>query len=288
MPAIPAMFQPAFSVRPGARDIENEPALTKERIEEGLKALAPFHHAIELPFGLNTYDRAYIREDRGSNGRLETIKLHLWPELMELYGGSLKGKRILDVACNCGGFSFLSAQSGAAEVLGIDSEEEYIAQAQFLKKVLDEEAVRFRTRRLEELSSSQLGQFDVTLFFGILYHVEDPIGALKKMAELTCDTIVVDTHVMKFPYINRLIKGPMWKMKVVEPIQDEDTTTGLWRRQKHCQFYPNKAAVIEALKFAGFEDVRFLEPKAKGLEQRYYRGTRGVFIGRKGGRVART
>ena len=35
-----------FTARPGARDIENEPAPTKEKIGQGLKALAPFHHAL--------------------------------------------------------------------------------------------------------------------------------------------------------------------------------------------------------------------------------------------------
>jgi tRNA (mo5U34)-methyltransferase len=255
--------------------------MSQDELKRGLEALAPFHHSIALPYGLNTYDRAYIRDDRGSNGRLDSIERHLWPELMNLYGGSFAGKRVLDIACNCGGFSFLAAKSGAAEVVGIDSEQEYIAQAEFLRRALREEAVHFRTTRLEAMSVAEDGQFDLTFFFGILYHLEGPIEGLKRVAELTRDTIVVDTHLMRFPYIDHFVKGPFWRMRIVQPINDGDTTTGLWRKQKHCQFYPNKAAVIEALKFVGFEDVRYLKPNARGLEQRYYRGTRGVFIGRK-------
>ena len=52
-------------------------------------------------------------------------------------------------------------------------------------------------------------------------------------------------------------------------------------KTQHCQFKPNRLAVEEALRFVGFDDVEYLEPMAQGLEDRYYKRTRGVFIGRK-------
>ena len=256
-------------------------ALNELQIRARLASLAPFHHAIELPFGINSYDPIFRNRDRQSLGRTDSIKRHLWPRLLECFDGTLLGKRVLDVACNCGGFSFLAAESGASEVLGVDCEAHYIAQAKFLNEVLGEDRVEFKQAGLEELDPVSNGQFDVILFFGILYHLENPIEALKRISALARDMIVVDTSMMRLPYINRFIKRPMWTMKIVEPIQCEDVTTGLWRKSRHCQFYPNHEAVIQALKFAGFDDVRYLEPVAEGLEQRYYRGTRGVFIGRK-------
>lgn len=274
----------ASDLRQPSRD-GSQQLFTEQELRAEVAALAPFHHAIDLPYGINTYDPAYRASARQSAGRIDTMRRHLWPVLLDLFGGNLAGKRILDVACNCGGFSFLAAQSGATEVLGVDSEISYINQARFLKRALQDEKVEFQQVRLEDLTPEIHGEFDITFFFGILYHVENPIEALRRIANLTRDTIVIDTSLMRLPYIDRFIRRAMWTMKLVSPISHRDTTTGLWRKGRHCQFYPNKIAVLEAFGLVGFDQANYLVPAVQGLEPRYYKHTRGVFIGRKGGRA---
>lgn len=260
-------------------------SMSRQRMSEadmrsGIAKLAPFHHAIDLPFGLNTYDETKRGHERQSLGRIDSFKKHVWGRLLDHFGSTLKGKRVLDVACNCGGFSMLAADAGA-EVRGFDSENHYIDQARFVQAARGNSKVRFDVDQLENVSAERYGNFDISFFFGILYHLEDPIGGLKRVASLTSDMIVVDTHLMRLPLLHRLIKKPLWSMSVVEPVQGPDTTTGLWRKAQHCQFKPNREAVEAALRFVGFDDVEYLEPTAKGLEDRYYKQTRGVFIARK-------
>ena len=101
-------------------------------MEAQLAELAPFHHAIELPFGLSTYDAATARHDR-ERTRLRSLIDHLWPRMLEAHGGSLAGLRVLDIACNCGGFAIEAARAGAAEVVGIDVDPHYIRQAEFIR-----------------------------------------------------------------------------------------------------------------------------------------------------------
>lgn len=258
-----------------------QPNMTEAEMRSRMAELAPFHHAIDLPFGLNTYDKSSRGQDRQSMGRIDSMSKHVWPRLLEQFGGTLQGKRVLDVACNCGGFSFLAAGAGADEVLGFDSEDRYIEQARFVQEARQEKRVRFEVDRLENVSAESCGRFDVSFFFGILYHLEDPIGGLRRIASLTTDTIVVDTHLIRLPFIHRFLKMPLWGMSVVAPVEGKDTSTGLWRKTRHCQFKPNRRAVEQALRFLGFDDVEYLEPTAGGLEERYYKRTRGAFIARR-------
>lgn len=272
---------PVLSSNPG---LSSNPVLSSNMSEAEMRArlaeLAPFHHAIDLPFGLSTYDGSVRNRDRESLGRIDSFKTHVWPRLLDHFGGTLEGQRVIDVACNCGGFSIMAAQAGASEVFGFDSEEHYIRQARFIQECRGQDGIRFEVEKLENVTAERHGRFDVAFFCGILYHLEDPIGGLHKIASLA-DTIVVDTHLMRVPFINRFLNKPLWNMKIVSPVEGPDTTTGLWRKTQHCQFTPNWQAVVHAMQFAGFDYVEYLEPTARGLENRYYRKTRGVFIGRK-------
>ena len=55
-------------------------------------------------------------------------------------------------------------------------------------------------------------------------------------------------------------------------------TTNLWRQGLSCQFSPTERAVLDLLRFLGFDDPEFLPPTEKNLEPRYYRRERGTFL----------
>ena len=276
-----AALSPAAARGPDAE--ERFPGMmTRPEMEAQLAELAPFHHAIELPFGLSTYDAATARHDR-ERTRLRSLIDHLWPRMIEAHGGSLAGLRVLDIACNCGGFAIEAARAGAAEVIGIDVDPHYIRQAEFIRDALGYDNVSYRVARLEDLDVAETGSFDVIFFFGILYHLADPVGALTRISALARDMIVVDTSMLRFRYVDNLVKWPLWRMKVVPAMRDSDhdITTGRWRTAASAQFYPNQVAVRELLRFVGFDAVELLKPTSPDLEQRYYQGKRATFIARK-------
>lgn len=256
------------------------PGMNKAAIEEQLRKLAPFHHAVALPYGLSTYVPEASRQER-ERTRLQSLIDHLWPPLLELCGGSLRGHRVLDVACNCGGFSVEAAKSGADYVFGFDVEDHYIKQADFIKDVLGLTNAEFSNISIDDLDVGKHGTYDVTFCFGILYHLENPIRDMKMISSLTKKIMVVNTTVMHIPYVSPLVKWPLWHMRIVPPAEKSATniSTARWRKQDHCQFSPNVPAVKQLLKFLGFNDVRQIKPQAKGLEERYYKGSRVTFIG---------
>jgi 2-polyprenyl-3-methyl-5-hydroxy-6-metoxy-1,4-benzoquinol methylase len=255
---------------------------SKAAIERKIREFAPFHHDIELPFGLRTHIPDMARQER-ERTRLKTLIDHAWPALLEACGGSLKGLRVLDVACNCGGFSVKAAQEGASHVLGIDVEAHYLKQANFIKETLALRNVEFQSLPLEDLDPKIHGHFDVTLCFGILYHLENPTLGMQKIAAVTDKVIMVDTTLMRVPFINRLLKQPLWHMRVVSAVSEDATniSTSRWRKSDHCQFSPNAAAVNLLLDYVGFDDVSIVKPKAGNPEKRYLNGTRATFIAKR-------
>ena len=255
--------------------------LTKLEIKNEINRLAPFHHKVELPYGLSTYvPERSVRHIEYT--RIRNLVKHAFPALIDVCGGSLKGKRVLDVACNCGGFSVEAAKHNSDYVLGIDVVDHYIEQANFIKRALRLRHVEFKVMNIESLERSKVGLFDITFCFGILYHLENPIHAMKQLSSITESIMLVDTTVMLIPtYMKFLLKKPLWLMNFppVSNSQSKDIGTSLWRsREKVVQFSPNENAVVDLLKFLGFSKVKKIKPKERGLEKRYYTGQRVTFL----------
>lgn len=248
--------------------------MTEQEIRDGLQRLAPFHHNVKLPYGLRTHipELAHRKMERT---RLANLVKHAFPSLLRLCEGTLHGQRVLDVGCNCGGFSIEAAKHGAEYVLGIDITDRYLEQADFIKRALGLEQVEFKKMAVEDLNKSLVGEYDITFCFGLLYHLENPISAMKRLSSVTRRIMVVDTSVARFP----LTRRPIWIMNFPTAANSEpQATTALWRAETNCQFLPNAHAVIELLRFLGFSKVTQLRPTKKGLEKRYYIGRRATFL----------
>lgn len=160
--------------------------MKKLKIPSELIKLAPFFHDIDLGSGYNTAPDIY---------RVREMENFLFPPLLRIFGGDLKGLRVLDVGCNCGGLSFLAAKYGASEVIGIDSSKDNIDQANAICKYLKIDNVKFFKTCVDEIDEEQLEKFDLIILAGILYHLDNPIGIMSKISRLATSTIIVDSHV---------------------------------------------------------------------------------------------
>ncbi len=160
--------------------------MKKEKIPKELQKLSPFFHDIDLGNNLNTAPEIY---------RIRAIINLFFPPLLKIFGGTLKGLRVLDLGCNCGGFSFEANKHGAKEVIGIDSNTSNIKQANAIKKYLGIKNIKFIKLNIEEVNKKDFGDFDLIIMAGILYHLEDPIGVMKKISKMANSTILIDSHV---------------------------------------------------------------------------------------------
>ena len=95
---------------------------------------------------------------------------------------------MLDVGCNAGFFAVEAKRRGAARVLGVDAQRHHVRQACFVRRALGLE-IEFRRLSVYDLSRPQgVGQFDITLALGLLYHCKHLVQALENLYDVTRDS----------------------------------------------------------------------------------------------------
>jgi len=104
------------------------------------------------------------------------------PVLAELQKLDLKGKRVLDVGCRDGLYSFLAERKGAAEIVGIDHDLS-LGAVELLIPFMQSK-VRMHEMNLLDLKPESFGKFDVIVFAGVLYHLRYPFWSLKLLRDV--------------------------------------------------------------------------------------------------------
>jgi tRNA (mo5U34)-methyltransferase len=100
-------------------------AIPRNDLEERIDALAPWFHNINLG-GVWTAPDHFLGDYPGAKFR------RFAPHLPK----DLAGKSVLDIGCNAGFYSIEMKRRGAGRVLGIDSDERYLAQARLASETL--------------------------------------------------------------------------------------------------------------------------------------------------------
>lgn len=127
------------------------------------------------------------------NGRI-TPGAHKIEELRDNFAKfllpDLHGKRVLDIGCWDGFYSFEAERLGA-QVVSVDCwrPEKYFVAHEALKSKAE-----FHELSVYEVTKEKLGAFDVVFFLGVLYHVKHPLLALEQVCEVTRDLAVIETH----------------------------------------------------------------------------------------------
>ncbi|MGH9939949.1 MAG: class I SAM-dependent methyltransferase [Blastocatellia bacterium] len=104
----------------------------------------------------------------------------------------LTGKRVLDIGCWDGFFSFEAERRGA-EVVAVDC---WRPEKFFEAHSILNSRVEFREMSVYEITREKLGRFDIVFFLGVIYHLQHPLLALQRVCEVTCETAVIESHVI--------------------------------------------------------------------------------------------
>jgi tRNA (mo5U34)-methyltransferase len=131
---------------------------------------------------------------KGSGTRETFQQMHL-PE-------DLTGKTVLDVGAWDSFYSFEAERRGA-RVLATDSfvwSEDFSNGAgkrgfDIAKRTLGSQVDEMFIEP-DDLSAEKVGgTFDLVFFMGVLYHLRNPLATLEKVAAVTGDTLILETHV---------------------------------------------------------------------------------------------
>ncbi len=169
----------------------------------------------------------------------------------------LSGKRVIDVGGYHGCMSFECERRGAAEVVCYSLENPTASGFNRMKSLLDSK-VEYVQGSAYALSP-ELGQFDIVVFSGVLYHLRYPLLAIDKIRGICTGDVYIETHVIDDCFITRepgsnlnnagpmpnaLPDIPVWRQYQAYELHPEDASN--W-------FGPNKRAVLEGFESAGFE-----------------------------------
>ncbi|HJZ60482.1 MAG TPA: DUF1698 domain-containing protein [Gemmataceae bacterium] len=191
-------------------------SLAKEQIEELVRSVPCWYHSIDLGHGV-------VTPGGDSQSMLALLRL---PDL--------RGKSVLDIGAFDGYFSFTAERLGARRVVALDH---YVWSMDLAEHVRHYEeckragvapapyhtmpywrptdlpgkrgfdiAHRVLGSKVEavvadfmDMDLGGLGAFDVVLYLGVLYHMEDPLRALRRVAAVTGELAVVETAAVALP-----------------------------------------------------------------------------------------
>ncbi|MEX2615503.1 MAG: TIGR04290 family methyltransferase [Alphaproteobacteria bacterium] len=159
-------------------------SLTQQQQDDAVReiaALGPWFHNLHLPNGLRT----------APDHRFGDFPHCKWQELKPYLPESLDGRRVLDIGCNAGFYTFALAKMGAS-VVGIDDDPHYLRQAEWARNHIGAERVRFRRQQVYDLARTT-EHFDVVVFMGVFYHLRYPLLALDIIAGLRPDMLIFQT-----------------------------------------------------------------------------------------------
>jgi SAM-dependent methyltransferase len=234
------------------------PAEIKERLDS-------FYWHYPFEFGGRLVEADW-EPGRGLYGRHYRRYLHFIPALLSLTDGSLTGKSVLDVGCNCGFWSLQARRLGAESVLGVEGSQENVDQAKFILELTGIDGIRFEQGSAYELSRERHGEFDIVFYLGLLYHLEHPVLALERLFETTTELAVVDTTVI--PDSRALCRIQ------TDVVHEQNYSNRL-------AMIPSRAAVAVMLRHVGFRRV-MLVPNAPGTPPPDYEsGRRATFVAQK-------
>lgn len=202
-------------------------------------------------------------------------------ELGALSLPDLTGKTVLDIGAWDGFFSFACEAKGASRVLALDHfawHARFEAVAADVHRRLEAKRAPIHPQRVVggwdfgsvpgkkgfdvahrilgsyvehyvgdflKVDPDAIGSFDVVLFLGVLYHMENPLGALRRLALLTRELAVIETEMTYFPGLEET--GVLRSFGGAE--LDADPTN--W-------FSPNRKALLDLCMAAGFRSVEIL------------------------------
>lgn len=217
--------------------------LAPDEIRRQAAALGPWFHNIDLG-GVATAPEHFL-------GDYPAVK---WRRFAHALPADLSGRTVLDIGCNGGFYSIEMKRRGAAHVLAIDIDEDYLRQARFAARVVGQD-IEFAQLSVYDVAVLRR-RFDVVLFLGVLYHLRHPLLALDLIRDHVAGGLFVCQSMQRgdpceavlepdYPFAERaILEQPGFpRLAFIENCYAGDDTN--W-------WIPNRACTAAMLRSAGF------------------------------------
>jgi ubiquinone/menaquinone biosynthesis C-methylase UbiE len=168
-----------------------EEAVNHDEIERGIAEFGPWFYAFEFSCNLKTTPAIPPQVAEIHHTRLAMAE----SAIAKHFGVRRRGLECLDIGCHQGFYSLAMAREGM-RVTGIDAREESLRSARFASAAAGFGNIVYRQARVETLAADEGRKYPLTLFLGVLYHVEDPMLCMRQVAAVTGEMCVIETQVV--------------------------------------------------------------------------------------------
>jgi 2-polyprenyl-3-methyl-5-hydroxy-6-metoxy-1,4-benzoquinol methylase len=237
-------------------------AVEETTLRERVASFPQWHYEIELDdVRTPIFDPAHVN-------RHAQRKRYFFEPLVRLCGGSLAGRRVLDLGCNAGFWSLAAVEAGAEFVLGIDGRQMHVDQANLVFDAKGVAPARYRFE-LADIFDLELQEepFDIVLCLGLLYHVSKPFELMERIAGWNSDLVVIDTT------LDNRVRGPYFRV-VGQDLDDPRSAV-----DRPVALHPTSEAVARLADTFGYRSA-MLQPRFTRWEgsTSYRDGRRRAFI----------
>jgi tRNA (mo5U34)-methyltransferase len=253
-------------------------ALSPAEIRQGIQELGPWFYRFEFGEGLETTPAipASVVDifDTRLQMLLRAVDAHFGDRLPEI--------ECLDIGCHEGFYSLAMARRGVRRVVAVDARPENLNRARFVARAMGVSNIEYRLGRVETLENDQGRTFPLTVFFGLLYHVEDPMRCLRQVAAVTGELCVIETQVVDEVEGYAEWGSREWTRPYhgIIAVIDETGEFDAGNRETGVSpmaTCPSPKALLFMLKQAGFKRAEIMPPPPGAYEQ-HARGKRVVCV----------
>jgi tRNA (mo5U34)-methyltransferase len=249
--------------------------MRQDQIRRGIIELGPWFYSFDFGHGLKTTPSIPPQVAGIHSTRLTMLE----SAVSAHFGAQTSGIECLDIGCHEGFYSLAMARLGM-RVTGVDAREENLRRARFVTEAMGVDSVKYRQARVETLARDEGRAYALTLFLGVLYHVEDPMLCLRQVSAVTGEMCVIETQV-----IDEVERSTEWGSREwARPYQgiialvDEEGEFRAGNRETGVTpmaTCPSPKALLFMLRHAGFARAEILAPPLGAYEQ-HARGKRVV------------
>lgn len=197
------------------------------RLEPSHLNVQPIRHTAEITIKLTPFDRKEYRAL--VDAREQTLR-----RIVKKLKPALGLASAVDVGCGVGFFSQTLSEYGL-HVCGFDARAENVSEARRRFP-----GIPFEQADIEDREVSELGQFDFVLCFGLLYHLENPLQAIRNLRAITERCLLLESMCLPEERCSLLLRE--------EPRQEDQSLSEI-------ACYASESSLVKMLYRAGFAKV---------------------------------
>lgn len=202
---------------------------------------------------------------------IHTTRLQMLDAVIEpLFGDRWRETTAIDIACHEGYFSTFLAGKYCKKVLGIDTREEHVTDASLIRDIYGYKNLDYRVGDVRTMDATDYEPADIVLVFGLLYHLENPVQAIRLASQLTRNVCIIETQIT--PNITGIVDwGACTNHREIQGtfsiIDETEETDKPEASISGISVVPSKEALFWLFKHFGFKRIEVVPVPAGGYEQ---------------------